>query len=112
MKEPRKNHPSFYVKVVQKKKKKLGRAIEGREKMTKMKITLFMLAAIAGCLMMGSVSAMTHIVGGGHGWRLPDNQTFFEEWAKPRTFGVGDRLGKFNAFWPIWNFRDSTLKTN
>ena len=65
--------------------------------MTKMKITLFMLAAIAGCLMMGSVSAMTHIVGGGHGWRLPDNQTFFEEWAKPRTFGVGDRLGKFNA---------------
>ncbi|XP_050261744.1 umecyanin-like [Quercus robur] len=60
--------------------------------MTKMKITLFMLAAIAGCLMMGSVSAMTHIVGGGHGWRLPDNQTFFEEWAKPRTFGVGDRL--------------------
>ncbi|XP_030956093.1 umecyanin-like isoform X2 [Quercus lobata] len=60
--------------------------------MTKMKITLFMLAAIAACLMMGSVSAMTHIVGGGHGWRLPDNQTFFEEWAKPRTFGVGDRL--------------------
>merc|ERR1711971_915129 len=74
----RKYHPSFYVKVIQKKKKK--------------KITLFMLAAIAGCLMMGSVSAMTHIVGGGHGWRLPDNQTFFEEWAKPRTFGVGDRL--------------------
>lgn len=74
--------------------------------MTKMKITLFMLAAIAGCVMMSSVSAMTHIVGGGHGWRLPDNQTFFEEWAKPRTFGVGDRLGKFNAFWPIRNFRD------
>lgn len=66
--------------------------------MTKMHITLFMLAAIAGCFMMGSVSAMTHIVGGSHGWSLPDNQTFFADWARQRTFGVGDKLGKFNAF--------------
>ncbi|KAB1202805.1 Umecyanin [Morella rubra] len=59
--------------------------------MAKVHLLLFMAAAI-GCFMMGSVSAMTHIVGGGHGWRVPDNATFFKEWAKPRTFGVGDRL--------------------
>lgn len=63
--------------------------------MAKVHLLLFMAAAI-GCFMMGSVSAMTHIVGGGHGWRVPDNTTFFKEWAKPRTFGVGDRLGKSN----------------
>ncbi|XP_038878156.1 stellacyanin-like [Benincasa hispida] len=44
-------------------------------------------------MMMGScVNAFTHIVGGSHGWRVPENITFFDEWTKPRTFGVGDRL--------------------
>ncbi|PON44313.1 Phytocyanin domain containing protein [Parasponia andersonii] len=53
---------------------------------------LFALAALFGSFMIGSVRAMTHIVGGSHGWRVPDNKTYFDEWAKPRTFGVGDRL--------------------
>lgn len=45
-------------------------------------------------MMMGPfVDAFTHIVGGSHGWRVPENTTFFDQWAKPRTFGVGDRLG-------------------
>ena len=44
--------------------------------------------------MIGEVSAFTHIVGGSHGWRVPDNLTYYEEWAMPRTFGVGDKLGK------------------
>jgi hypothetical protein len=65
---------------------------------TKTHLSLLVLAAVGCSFMMGSVSAMTHVVGGGHGWRVPLNQTFFEEWAKPRTFGVGDKLGKFNAF--------------
>ncbi|XP_022985421.1 stellacyanin-like [Cucurbita maxima] len=44
-------------------------------------------------MMMGSsVNAFTHIVGASHGWRVPDNVTFYDEWAKPRTFGVGDKL--------------------
>ncbi|CAK9324811.1 unnamed protein product [Citrullus colocynthis] len=44
-------------------------------------------------MMMGPfVDAFTHIVGGSHGWRVPENTTFFDQWAKPRTFGVGDRL--------------------
>jgi len=60
-------------------------------KMEKMHLALFILAAIA-CFLMGSASAMTHIVGGSHGWRVPENETFFEEWAKPRTFGLGDSL--------------------
>ena len=52
------------------------------------------LATIIGCFMIGEVSAFTHIVGGSHGWRVPDNLTYYEEWAMPRTFGVGDKLGK------------------
>ena len=45
-------------------------------------------------MIMGScVDAFTHIVGGSHGWRVPENDSFFDQWAKPRTFGVGDRLG-------------------
>ncbi|KGN53385.1 blue copper protein [Cucumis sativus] len=44
-------------------------------------------------MIMGScVDAFTHIVGGSHGWRVPENDSFFDQWAKPRTFGVGDRL--------------------
>ena len=95
LKGPSKFHPFFNTKA-----RKFGKSNtrKERKRMTKMHITLFMLAAIAGCFMMGSVSAMTHIVGGSHGWSLPDNQTFFADWAKPRTFGVGDKLGKFNAF--------------
>jgi len=62
-------------------------------KMAKIHLTLFLLALIFGfSAYMGSVNAMTHVVGGGHGWRVPHNKTFFDEWAKPRTFGVGDRL--------------------
>lgn len=37
-------------------------------------------------------AAMTHVVGGSYGWRVPPNHRFFQEWAKPRTFGAGDRL--------------------
>lgn len=63
--------------------------------MVKSKFTMFFtLAAILGYFMIGQVGAFTHIVGGSHGWRVPDNKTYFQDWAKPRTFGVGDRLGK------------------
>ncbi|KAF4389355.1 umecyanin-like [Cannabis sativa] len=43
-------------------------------------------------MMVDCVMGFTHIVGGRFGWRVPRNLTFFDEWAKPRTFGVGDRL--------------------
>lgn len=58
------------------------------------KMYVALMIGIFSCLLfMPSMDAFTHIVGGNHGWRVPDNVTFFDEWAKPRTFGVGDKLG-------------------
>ena len=55
---------------------------------------MMIMTMITTMMMMGSsVNAFTHIVGASHGWRVPDNVTFYDEWAKPRTFGVGDKLG-------------------
>lgn len=61
--------------------------------MTKVQISLVLLAA-ACCLMVAPTSALYHIVGGSLGWSVPPNKTFFEEWAKPRVFGVEDHLRK------------------
>ncbi|WOK91391.1 hypothetical protein Cni_G00082 [Canna indica] len=33
-----------------------------------------------------------HIVGGSYGWKIPPNRTFYGEWAKNKTFIVGDKL--------------------
>lgn len=63
--------------------------------MAKMHLSLLVLAAVGCCFLMDPATAMIHIVGGAHGWRLPHNKTFFEQWAKPRTFGVGDKIGQF-----------------
>lgn len=65
--------------------------------MEKVQVTLFTLAAL-GCFMMAPVSAFNHVVGGGLGWAVPPNTTFYRDWAKPRIFGVGDKLGKSKAF--------------
>jgi len=59
--------------------------------MAKTQLSLFLLAAM-GCALMGPTSAMDHIVGGSFGWSIPKNLTFYQEWAKPRTFGIGDKL--------------------
>ena len=70
---------------------------------------------------MGSASAhenetkkimpIDHIVGGAFGWRLPEaNKTFYEDWAKPRVFGVGDTLGKcFDSFLLISSFNNTDV---
>lgn len=55
-----------------------------------------LLLGSALAMMMGSVDAMTHVVGGSYGWQVPVESYFFEEWAKPRTFGVGDKLSKWS----------------
>ncbi|GAB2224668.1 hypothetical protein Droror1_Dr00005434 [Drosera rotundifolia] len=44
------------------------------------------------CMLSKSASALIHVVGGSDGWEIPPNATFYQEWAKPRTFGVGDKL--------------------
>lgn len=54
-------------------------------------------ALVLGCalaMMVGSVGAVTHVVGDSYGWQVPVESTFFEDWAKTRTFGVGDELRK------------------
>ncbi|KAI4302916.1 hypothetical protein MLD38_038609 [Melastoma candidum] len=51
------------------------------------------MAAAFSCLMtMESANAMLHVVGGREGWDVPDNLTFYDDWARPRTFGAGDQL--------------------
>lgn len=64
--------------------------------MATIRVRMLMLAAIGCCFLTGSASAMTHIVGGAFGWRAPENNktSFYADWAFPRTFGVGDQLGK------------------
>lgn len=56
-------------------------------------VSFLMLAAVA-CFMTAPAAAFSHIVGGSFGWSTPGNLSFYEDWAKPRTFGVGDKLGK------------------
>ncbi|KAH7863315.1 hypothetical protein Vadar_016055 [Vaccinium darrowii] len=59
--------------------------------MTKVQVSLVLLVATCS-LMMAPTSAMYHVVGGSLGWTVPPNQTYYEEWAKPRVFGVEDHL--------------------
>ncbi|XP_042506539.1 mavicyanin-like [Macadamia integrifolia] len=59
--------------------------------MEKLQSSLLFLAAMA-CVLMEQTNSMSHIVGGSFGWSIPKNSSFYQEWAKPRTFGVGDKL--------------------
>ncbi|XP_022144820.1 umecyanin-like [Momordica charantia] len=43
-----------------------------------------------------AVAAVDHHVGGDFGWNLPPTPTFFSDWARNRTFFVGDTL-RFNS---------------
>ncbi|KAK4761533.1 hypothetical protein SAY87_029417 [Trapa incisa] len=50
---------------------------------------------VLGCalaMVVGSVSATTHVVGDSYGWEVPLEAKFFQEWANSRTFVVGDKL--------------------
>ncbi|KAK3434258.1 hypothetical protein EUGRSUZ_D01774, partial [Eucalyptus grandis] len=57
-----------------------------------MSLGLVLLGCSVMAMLMGSTSATLHVVGGRQGWDVPDNVTFYQDWAKPRTFGVGDQL--------------------
>ncbi|XP_073007886.1 umecyanin-like isoform X2 [Typha latifolia] len=48
--------------------------------------------ALLGCLLMASEAFKDHIVGGGKGWRLPQNKTFYNEWSQSKSFILGDKL--------------------
>lgn len=53
------------------------------------------LVVVMCCVLLQSTSALIHVVGGTAGWGVPPNATFYTDWAKPRTFGAGDKLGQF-----------------
>ena len=53
------------------------------------------LVVVMCCVFFQSTSALIHVVGGAAGWEIPPNKTFYEDWAKPRIFGAGDKLGQF-----------------
>ena len=53
---------------------------------------------------MQSADAVIHVVGGSCGWEVPPNATFYADWAKPRTFGVGDKLGQFSISFLLFYF--------
>ncbi|XP_052171614.1 mavicyanin-like [Diospyros lotus] len=55
-------------------------------------LAFLVLLATTALWWLPSASSIYHNVGGSHGWSLPPNQTFFQDWAKPRVFGVEDSL--------------------
>lgn len=63
------------------------------------------LSSIACLLLVGAllqvVSAVDYDVGGNFGWNLPLNSTFFTDWARNKTFFVGDKLGRLLLLF-IW----------
>ncbi|XP_042480095.1 mavicyanin-like [Macadamia integrifolia] len=60
--------------------------------MAKLQLSLLLLMAM-GCVIMAPMNAMiTHNVGGSFGWSIPKDPNFYQDWANPRTFGVGDKL--------------------
>ncbi|CAO2837711.1 unnamed protein product [Amaranthus hypochondriacus] len=55
------------------------------------RIALPLVVVMCGVLFQ-STSALIHVVGGVAGWEIPPNKIFYEDWAKPRVFGAGDKL--------------------
>lgn len=51
----------------------------------------FLIVASVG-LLHGAYAANTYTVGGGLGWIVPPNSTYYEEWASQRTFQIGDSI--------------------
>ncbi|BAT73006.1 hypothetical protein LR48_Vigan11g020400 [Vigna angularis] len=58
----------------------------------KMQLGLLMFGTI-GSMLLESVSCKNvHVVGDQLGWNIPSRQNFFDDWAKKKTFVVGDQL--------------------
>ncbi|XP_058736003.1 mavicyanin-like [Vicia villosa] len=52
----------------------------------------FIIFVMTGFIIFVYVNSTTHIVGDKLGWNLPGYNTYYEDWAKNRTFVVGDKL--------------------
>ena len=57
-----------------------------------MNIIVLTFVGLMFCVQMHSSSALIHVVGGKEGWEIPPNKTFYCDWAKPRVFGLNDKL--------------------
>ncbi|CAN6345806.1 unnamed protein product [Urochloa humidicola] len=53
---------------------------------------LLLLSAVVASLVAGTTAGVYHIVGAGKGWRMPPNRTYYDDWARTRQIGVGDKL--------------------
>ncbi|KAL9230970.1 hypothetical protein vseg_006251 [Gypsophila vaccaria] len=53
---------------------------------------VLMVVALMCCVLVNSSNALIHVVGGKDGWEIPPKPTFYADWAKPRIFGVHDKL--------------------
>ncbi|RZC56553.1 hypothetical protein C5167_015403 [Papaver somniferum] len=60
--------------------------------MEKLFISFILFAALGFAQMAPAFAGIDHIVGRSLGWRFPPNVTYYQDWAKPRTFGLGDKL--------------------
>ncbi|KAJ1408232.1 Cupredoxin [Sesbania bispinosa] len=70
----------------------------------KIHISFFIFAMIGFIMMVSVSSTTTHIVGDHAGWSLPSCQEFYEDWAKKRTFAIGDVLRMcypLNSIYPL-----------
>lgn len=59
----------------------------------KMYLNFFIFAMIGYIVLVPVSSTTTHIVGDHMGWSMPKYPGFYNDWAKSKTFAVGDVLG-------------------
>ncbi|PKU68168.1 Cucumber peeling cupredoxin [Dendrobium catenatum] len=55
-------------------------------------LLFLLLGSLCALLLRVSYAHKDHVVGGGFGWKIPPNATFYKEWAATKTFVVGDKL--------------------
>ncbi|XP_028555295.1 cucumber peeling cupredoxin [Dendrobium catenatum] len=60
-------------------------------------LLFLLLGSLCALLLRVSYAHKDHVVGGGFGWKIPPNATFYKEWAATKTFVVGDKLGRFSS---------------
>ncbi|WVZ24694.1 hypothetical protein V8G54_003238 [Vigna mungo] len=86
----------YHHMLTNKEHSEIGKEETEEKKMSpNLQLSLLIFGTI-GSMLLESVSCKTvHVVGDQLGWNIPSRQNFFDEWAKKKTFVVGDQLGMF-----------------
>ncbi|KAK7369760.1 hypothetical protein VNO80_11804 [Phaseolus coccineus] len=58
----------------------------------KMQLSLLMFGTIGSMLLVSVSCKNVYVVGDKLGWNIPSQKGFFDDWAKSKTFAVGDQL--------------------